>query len=101
MHLLYNSSTIHWLYNSSTIHLLYNSSTIHLLYNSSIIILSYFLDTKDVVVTFYYKLIIQIWGACPDYIIIYIKNINLKKRTPGIYNLVTFHNVPEGCILFF
>jgi hypothetical protein len=33
-----------------------------------------------VVVTFYYKLIIQIRGACPDYIIIYIKNINLNKK---------------------
>jgi hypothetical protein len=43
----------------------------------------------------------KLWGACPDYIIIYIKNINLKKRTPGIYNLMTFHNVPEGCILLF
>ena len=69
-------------------------------------------------VTFYYKLIIQIWGAYPDYIIIYIKNINRKKkikkvaivwraagqiyvlvsRTPGIYHLTTFHNAPEGFV---
>jgi hypothetical protein len=104
IHLLYNSSTIHLLYNSSTIHLFYNSSTIHLLYNSSTIILSHVLDTTDV----YYKPLIQIYGACPDYIIIDIKNMNLKVkkvaivwRAAGIYNLMTFHNVPEGCILFF
>jgi hypothetical protein len=49
-----------------------------------------------IVVTFYYKLLIQIWGACPDYIIIYIKNMNLKVkkvaivwRAAGIYNLMT------------
>jgi hypothetical protein len=39
-----------------------------------------FIIVVFVVVTFYYKLIIQIWGPCPDYIIIYIKNINRKKK---------------------
>ena len=30
-----------------------------------------------------------------------VKKVAIVWRAAGIYNLMTFHNVPEGCIMFF